>query len=91
MNDLDPTQPSADMPTTGLRLKTTGEPLTVYLPGQMREYTARKVAEAVAAERERCAKLCDKQAADCATWDEGTQKDGGRVASHMCAEAIRKD
>jgi len=59
--------------------------------GADRFYSARTVVKLLANERERCAKLCDKQAADCATWDEGTQKDGGRVASHMCAEAIRKD
>jgi hypothetical protein len=46
---------------------------------------------AVAAERERCAMLCDQQASDCGDWDEGAGGDGGRVAANMCASAIRKD
>lgn len=53
-------------------------------------YSASTLLKLLAAQRERLAKLCDAQAIDCQTWDEGAGGDGGRKASHMCAAAIRK-
>lgn len=56
-----------------------------YTEEDMRAYAA----AAVAAERERCAMLCQAQASECDSWDEGAGGDGGRVAANMCAAAIR--
>jgi hypothetical protein len=45
------------------------------------------VSRQIAAERERCAAMCDNVAADCDSWDEGGSD--GRTAANMCAAAIR--
>ena len=55
-----------------------------------RYYSASTVLKLLVAQRERLAKLCDAQALDCQSWDEGAGGDGGRVAANMCADAIRK-
>lgn len=45
------------------------------------------VEEAVAAERERCATLCEQVAMDCECWEEGGTD--GAIAARSCAGAIR--
>ena len=65
---------------------------------QMREYAAAEVARAVAAERERCAKVCEpkgKRPCDCTACDCGNSTDERMVAewdeAMSLAAAIRAD
>ncbi len=62
-----------------------------YLRADLLYHEARQIAaEQVAAERERCAKLCEDVASQCDNWEEGEGGQGGSVAAGMCADAIRQ-
>lgn len=76
----------------GLEPEREGQPRMYTATGPVPEaghwYSPAAVRELLAAERERCARLCEDIACTAENWDPSDQD--GQIAARYCADAIRK-